>query len=226
MANTSCAVIHTAPSVAAMLPLPAVGPRTRTTLLLVGSIAVASSIPVRTHTASAPTATSPPRMGPADTRTVATTVSVSGSIRDTVPSFWFITHTASWPTVMNREPDPVATVARVLPSAGSTRTTDSLDVVTHSDPKPPRSAWAARDAGKVPRTVSVAGSIDSSRRLFAYGPATSPQTASSVTANDDSGRSPGDGTGMRACAAPSRTSMRTTVPIATPDCSPAQSESK
>jgi hypothetical protein len=82
----SCAVIHTAPSVTAMLPLPAAGPRTRTTLLLAGSLAGASSVPVRTHTASAPTATSPPRMGPADTRTVATTVSVSGSIRDTVPS--------------------------------------------------------------------------------------------------------------------------------------------
>src|SRR3982751_4322345 len=58
----SCAVSQTAPSVMAMLPLPLAGPRTRTTWFVPGSTAVASSRPVRIHTASSETAMSPPGM--------------------------------------------------------------------------------------------------------------------------------------------------------------------
>src|SRR5689334_5475938 len=107
-----------------------------TTALVAGSIRDSGKSNDVTHTDPSPTAMSPPGPG-TPTSIVAETLSVPGSMRDTVPSPWLSVHTAPAPTAMNRGALPTLIVSTTRLVCGSTRDTESWSVlVTESAPSP------------------------------------------------------------------------------------------
>src|SRR5262249_23162136 len=93
---TLWAETHNLPSPTRIAPLPRAGPNRFTTRLVFKSMTMSRSLSPRTQTAPSPAAMSPPKPC-TPVSIVATTLFVSGSIRETVPSAWFRTHTAPSP---------------------------------------------------------------------------------------------------------------------------------
>src|SRR5205085_2185052 len=94
---------------------------------------------------------SPPSTGLYETSTVAATVFVPGSIRNTSLLALAITHTDPAPTSRKYASPATGTVACTVPSAGSSRVTSVVSgLVAHSDPKPYRSGHHCRADLHVP----------------------------------------------------------------------------
>ena len=103
---------------------------------------------------------SPPLIGPADTVIVAVTVPDRGSMRETVPSSLFSTHTASAPTARKCGACPTAIVAATVPLRGSRRSTFPVPpTVTQIAPSPARTAVAPSGAGNVLVMALLPGSM-------------------------------------------------------------------
>src|SRR5689334_1863517 len=81
-----------------------------------------------THTDPSPAAISPPGPG-TPTSIVATTLFVFGSMRETLPSPWFSTQTASRPAAMKRGDLPTVIVSATRFVCGSTRATVPCSVL-------------------------------------------------------------------------------------------------
>src|SRR5437773_2731065 len=156
---TSWAVIQTESCPMATLPLPDRGPSRSMTLFDWGSILAARTSDTRTQTARSDAAMSPPSIAKADTLIVATTRLDLGSTRETVPSFWFMTHAALLLSARNRASSPTGIVATTLPEPGSSRTkVPGLVVDTQTPPRPTRTAAAFSGAGKLCTTLFEVGS--------------------------------------------------------------------
>jgi hypothetical protein len=129
-----------------------------------------------TKTWPAPTATS---SGPAPTGIVATTSSVFGSIRDTVPSPLLATQTAPAPTATPMGDLPTAIVFWTDPVRGSMRTSElSSASVTQTAPAP-----TLTSVGTFPTGIAVVAPLEPSTRVTVFASSPTTQTVpSSLTA--------------------------------------------
>src|SRR5262249_49392036 len=137
----------------------------------------------RTQTPPSPAAMSPPKPGtPASM--VATTLLVCGSIRETLPSVWFSTHTPPSPTARKRGWTRTGMVATTVLVFGSIRWTEPFSFesaspvfVTQTDPKP---AIAAKEWGFTlisATTLLVSGSMREGTPFLPVSPHTAPSAA-------------------------------------------------